>query len=183
MPIIIRSAYATPEARRTSITGLPPLASADARVLILGSIPGERSLTLQQYYVGQGNRMWFLLGSIFGHDPGRPYDERVAAMKSEGLAMWDVIHTCRRVGSMDSKIVPGSEMLNDFETFFRTHTAVRAVAFNGRTARGVFDRQGGGDILATYGLAAISMPSTSAANARWSYRELVERWKMILPYV
>lgn len=182
MPIA-RSSYRVPDARRTSITGLPPVASADARLLILGSIPGERSLALGQYYVGQGNRMWYVMASIFGHDPGRPYAARIESVKAERVALWDVIHSCRRVGSLDSKIVPGSEVLNDFETFFRTHAAVRAVAFNGQTARAVFDRLGGADILEARGLPAISLPSTSAANTRWAPIALAGRWKMILQYL
>lgn len=175
--------YAAPESRRTSITGLPPIASADARVLVLGSIPGERSLALGQYYVGQGNRMWYVMASIFGHDPGRPYHERVEAMKAEGIAMWDVIHSCRRIGSVDSQIVRGSEVLNDFDAFFDTHTAVRAVVFNGQTARTLFDRLGGGDILGARGLPAISLPSTSATNARRPPYALVQRWRILLRYV
>lgn len=178
-----KARYAPPDTRRTAITGLPPVASADARVLILGSIPGARSLERDQYYVGHGNRMWYVMGSIFGHDPGRPYAERVDAMKAEGIAMWDVIHSCRRIGSTDSKIVRGSEVLNDFDAFFDTHTAVRAVVFNGRTARSVFDRLGGADILDARGLPAISLPSTSATNTSWPPFALVQRWRILLRYV
>ena len=165
------------------VTGLPPIASPDARVLILGSMPGVKSLELERYYVGPGNRFWRVMATLLDFDPALPYEERVKAVTGAGVALWDVIHSCERKGSLDSRIIDGSEVPNDFPTFFSGHPALRALAFNGQTAFKVFRRADGLTISKTHGLEALPLPSTSAVNTRSSRDALVDRWQATLQYL
>src|SRR5664279_4087602 len=84
--------------------GLPPVMGDGARVLILGSFPSERSLVTSEYYANRRNQFWPLLGEVFGFDADMPYAQRIDAVMGHGVALWDVIHSCRRLGSMDAKI-------------------------------------------------------------------------------
>ena len=84
--------------------GLPPVVGDGARVLILGSFPSERSLEVVQYYANRRNQFWPLLSDVFGFDAEAPYEERIQAVKGHGVALWDVVHSCRRAGSLDAKI-------------------------------------------------------------------------------
>ncbi len=161
------------------ITGLPPRASPDAHVLILGSIPGRKSLAEERYYVGPRNRFWPIMGRLFDFDPGLPYEQRVNALRSAGVALWDVLRSCERQGSVDSSIVRGTEVVNDFSAFFDEHPALRVVAFNGQTAFKVFGRADGVVLLKTRKIEALALPSTSAVNTRATEDALVEAWRAV----
>jgi hypoxanthine-DNA glycosylase len=165
------------------ITGLPPIARSDARVLILGSMPGSKSLASRRYYVGSGNRFWGLMGSLFAIDPALRYDERVTLLQEAGVALWDVVASCERVGSLDSRIVKGSEVANDFDTFLAEHPTVRAVALNGRKAHDVFRTGVAPRVLSDHSVELIALPSSSGANTRFTSEALMERWREIVPYV
>lgn len=146
--------------------GFPPVASAHARVLILGSMPGRMSLEKREYYAHSRNVFWRLMGEMFEAGPELDYRERLAVLSSAGVALWDVLATCDRVGSLDSRIVMSSARANDFDGFFRRHSAIRRVFFNGAKAADLFDR-----LVRRKGLAAAgslvfeTLPSTSPAHA------------------
>ena len=165
------------------ITGLPPIASPDAHVLILGSIPGQKSLAEERYYVGPRNRFWPIMSRLFDFDHGLPYDQRVNALRSPGVALWDVLCSCERKGSLDSSIVKGTEVLNDFSAFIDEHPALRAFAFNGQTAFRVFRRTDGLVLLKTQKLEALPLPSTSAVNTHATEDVLLEHWRAVLHYL
>ena len=165
------------------ITGLPPIASPDAHVLILGSIPGKKSLAEERYYVGPRNRFWPVMGRLFDFDPGIPYELRVNALRSAGVALWDVLRSCERKGSLDSSIVRGTEVVNDFSAFLDAHPALRALAFNGQTAFKVFRRTDGLVLLKTRKIEALPLPSTSAVNTRASEDVLLEAWRAVRQYL
>src|SRR5256885_13184738 len=95
-----------------------PLARREATALILGSLPGQRSLKEQQYYAHPQNAFWKLTGKIFQFDPTLPYERRVNALTSHGIALWDVCAAAERPGSLDSSIVHETLKANDFERFF-----------------------------------------------------------------
>ena len=90
------------------VQSFPPIAQRTARVLILGTMPGRVSLRERQYYAHPQNAFWRIVGGILGFDPALAYPERVAAVQSAGVAIWDVLKACAREGSLDSAIDPAS---------------------------------------------------------------------------
>lgn len=163
-----------PESTRA---GLAPITNSAARVLILGSFPGRRSLEEQRYYAHGQNRFWRAMERITSMPSSAPYDERIAALRASGVALWDVLASCERRGSLDADIVRGSEEPNDFATFLDAHPALRGVCFNGRAAAALFSRHVLPD---TYwedtGLLFLALPSTSPAHASIGVDALAARW-------
>ena len=106
--------------------GLPPVVGPHARTLILGSFPSERSLETGEYYANRRNQFWPLLGAVFGFAADLPYRDRLAATTGHGVALWDVVHSCRRSGSMDHKIDRNSLVINDFGSLFGETAVLRA---------------------------------------------------------
>src|ERR1700754_2834056 len=103
------------------LRGFPPVVDDHARVLILGSFPSALSLAADQYYANPRNAFWPITGELFGFQPTAPYEERLAALSSHRVALWDVLHRCRRPGSADSAIDPKSLVANDFSGLFANY--------------------------------------------------------------
>ena len=116
------------------VTSFAPVADRSAQILILGSMPGEKSLNAGQYYAHPRNGFWKIMGQILGFDPDIAYDVRLAALLQSNIALWDVLHSCVRKGSLDAAIEASSITANDFQAFFRTHLHITRVYFNGATA-------------------------------------------------
>lgn len=149
------------------LTGLAPIAAPDARVLILGSMPGAASLAAQQYYAHPQNRFWRFLSAILGVDlVSLDYRQRVDRLRAAGIAVWDVLKHCERPGSLDADIVRGSEVANDFPAFFAAHRRLRAVYLNGGTAARAFARHVQPWLTRDHPEVRVTaLPSTSPANA------------------
>ena len=146
------------------VTSFPPLSHPSARVLVLGSMPGVASLVAHQYYAHPRNHFWPIMGNIAGFDAQAPYAERVDALTRAGFAVWDVLQSCVRPGSLDSAIQAGTRVPNDFATFFAKHPDVARVCFNGTEAQSSFVRHvlpG----LSVKGVDYLRLPSTSPAHA------------------
>jgi hypoxanthine-DNA glycosylase len=109
-------------------------------VLILGSFPSERSLVAGEYYANRRNQFWPLLGAVFGFDADVAYAERIAAVTRHGVALWDVVHSCRRAGSMDAKSDRKSLVVNDFGPLLAQHPDIERVFVNRLTAFELFGR-------------------------------------------
>lgn len=155
----------------TVLQGLAPLMDERARVLILGSFPSTASLAAHQYYAHKQNQFWKVLGTILG----RPlceadYPARTQAMLDAGIAIWDVYASCEREGSLDSAIRNGQP--NNFVGLKKSAPAVRRVLFNGQTP-GRFV-----PVLEALGYETRIMPSTSPANAGWSFERKREAWRI-----
>ncbi len=162
------------------LTGFPPIASADARVLVLGSMPSVASLAKRQYYGHPQNAFWRIMGSLFDAGPNRTYDERCQVLNRHGVAVWDVLHACRREGSLDSSIHRDSETPNDFVRFFRRHRQIRTVFFNGTKAETAYRRRVLDDVeLLTGELHYERLPSTSPAHAGRSFVEKLQAWQAV----
>lgn len=162
----------------SQIQGFPPVADDRARILILGSMPGEASLRAGQYYANERNAFWRIIGDLIGAGPALSYAERLESLQAAGIALWDVIATCERYGSLDSDIVRGSVCVNDFPAFFATHPGIESVYFNGGTAETSFRRHvlpG----LEGKALRLLRLPSTSPAHAARSYLEKLAAWSAI----
>jgi len=154
----------------------PPLARADARVLILGSMPGAESLRRREYYAHPHNQFWPIMGELFGAGRELPYDERVGRLLDHGIAVWDVLKHCERPGSLDSSIVRGSEVVNDFGAFFRAHPRIGAIFFNGAKSESVFRRAAA---LPGQAPRCTRLPSTSPAHAGLPRAAKLAAWRRI----
>jgi hypoxanthine-DNA glycosylase len=161
--------------------GFPPLADANARVLVLGSLPGVKSLEMRQYYAQPHNAFWRIMGQILGAGPELPYAERVAVLRARGVAVWDVLAAGEREGSLDAAIVQATIVVNDFEDFFARHSLVRAICFNGNTAADLYRRKVSRKLApAAAALATQVLPSTSPAYASLRFEQKLERWQAAL---
>ena len=143
--------------------GFPPIARRDARVLILGSLPGQESLRRRQYYAQPRNAFWPIMGELYGFSADLPYARRTAALKRSGVALWDVLRACERPGSLDSAIARGSCVPNDLPAFLEQHPNIRVIGFNGGEAQRIFTRSLLPRLDAS-GLAFVRLPSTSPAH-------------------
>ena len=112
--------------------GFPPIADARARVLVLGSLPGRKSLEMGEYYAQPYNAFWRIMGAMFGAGPELTYAARVERLREHGIAVWDVLAAGEREGSLDSSIVRESIVVNDFNSFFERHRAIRLICFNSK---------------------------------------------------
>ncbi len=160
-----------------------PVARADARILILGSVPGQKSLQQQQYYAHPRNAFWPIMLTLLGSGNDLPYTQRLAILCTHKIALWDVIDNCQRPGSLDSAIAGTSVHSNDFQTFFTQQPRISAVFFNGAKARQLFDKRVMKDLQAPQLVHFQCLPSTSPANARLNLQQKLDSWKDILPFV
>ncbi|MDD5322074.1 MAG: DNA-deoxyinosine glycosylase [Methylococcales bacterium] len=164
----------------SDIEGFLPIVSENAEVLILGSMPGVASLLGQQYYGHPRNAFWPIMSALFGMDPGLCYPERKKALMNNGIAVWDVLRSCHRLGSSDSNIKPTSIRINDFAGFFAEYKFIRQVFFNGKMAEKVYQQR----ILPVlnhrfFYLEYHCLPSTSPAYASLKLEQKIEAWKVI----
>ena len=161
--------------------GFPPVADSRARVLVLGSLPGRKSLEMREYYAQPYNAFWRIMGKLFGAGPELAYTARLAKLRSQGIAVWDVLAAGEREGSLDSAIVPATILVNDFEEFFARHRRVRAICFNGNTAAALYRRKVLPRLEPTSAaLATQVLPSTSPAYASLRFEQKLERWSAAL---
>ncbi len=171
----------TPSTRMSSnfAASFAPVANPSARILILGSIPGRESLKAERYYAHPRNHFWTIMATLLGFAPDTPYAGRLFELQRRGIALWDVMHSCQRAGSLDASIEPDSIEANDFANFFQNHPLIRAVFFNGATAQATYTKH------VQPGLPALSLhytrlPSTSPAHAALSLDQKLNAWKCIL---
>ena len=160
--------------------GFPPLAREDARILILGSMPSRESLAQQRYYAHPRNAFWPILAELLDIE-ATDYETRAIRVQERGIAIWDVLGECTRPGSLDSAIDERTAIVNDFPSFFRRHTGLRRIFFNGAKADSLFVRRvlPGLDEAAA-GLPRQRLPSTSPAHAGMRPAEKLEAWRVIL---
>jgi TDG/mug DNA glycosylase family protein len=163
--------------RAKTIRSFPPIAAPDARILILGSMPGEASLKAGQYYAHPHNAFWRIMGTLVGAEPDLPYDERVGILISHGIAVWDVLASCVRPGSLDSNIT--NEVPNDFAAFFASHPRLTHIGLNGGKAAASFKRHAARHCPAH--VIATVLPSTSPAHAARTFDQKCALWRAALP--
>lgn len=159
------------------IESFPPVADARATRLILGSMPGQASLRQQQYYAHPHNAFWRIMGELVGAHPALLYEERLQRLQDAGIALWDVLHSCRRTGSLDSNIM--QEQVHDFSTFFTQYPGITHVYFNGAKAEQSF-RQFVLKHQPLPPLALMRLPSTSPAHAGMDYAGKLDRWRALI---
>jgi len=162
------------------ITGFPPVIAADARVLILGSMPGQASLDATQYYAHPRNAFWPIVCRLLNARPEISYEQRLALIKANRIALWDVMRHCERAGSLDSAIAPSSVVANDFVAFLAENPSIRHLFFNGAQAEASFKRHVA-PLLSSHciELAMCRLPSTSPAHAALTFEQKLAQWRRL----
>lgn len=163
------------------VQSFPPLSAPDARVLILGSMPGVASLQAGQYYAHPRNTFWRIMGTICGFDAAAGYPQRVAALRATRVAIWDVLAACTRPGSSDAAIDPQSITVQPFKGFLKDHPQINDIYFNGSTAQTLFHRYVWNQLPNTLRdrLQLHRLPSTSPAHAALRWEQKLVAWQVI----
>lgn len=158
-----------------------PIIGARADILILGSMPIQLSLETSQYYANPRNSFWRIMARIFGFDENLSYLKKADHLKQNSIALWDVLYDCQRPGSLDSSIVKGSEVVNDFSGLMTSHPELSLVIFNGATAQRIFNKhcrslvQNVGDAVQWH-----LCPSTSPAHASIRVEQKLKVWRQAI---
>jgi len=152
------------------LQGMPPVVAHHTRLVVLGSFPGIASLQAGQYYAHPRNHFWPILSALWDADlRALPYAQRIDFMRQQGLGLWDVYASCRREGSLDSAIQDAQ--LNDLGSLLRHAPQLQAIAHNGgESARAM-------RITRALGVPVWRLPSTSPANASWSFERKLAAWR------
>lgn len=157
-----------------------PVADPDARVLVLGSMPGEASLRKKEYYGHARNAFWPIMGGLFGAGPDLPYGVRLDRLRTRRVALWDVVNTCRREGSLDTAIDETSVEANDIVGLLEDCPGIALICFNGRAAENLFRvhvREGLEDVGAS--VRTECLPSTSPAHASRTMAQKAAAWRVV----
>ena len=158
--------------------GLAPMMCPAPKALVLGSLPGDRSLALQEYYGHPQNRFWRVMAALCEEPVPTSYDSKQKMLARAHIALWDVYASARRPGSMDADI--RDTAFNDLEGLLRQYPSIGTIALNGRKAASAFEaycamHQTMTDLLQR--IRVLEMPSTSPANARWTPDRLTDAWR------
>jgi hypoxanthine-DNA glycosylase len=154
-------------------SSFPPVAAPDTRVLVLGSLPGERSLAAGRYYAHPQNRFWHLIGKVIGAElEPLGYEDRLAALLAARVGLWDTVASAHRVGSLDAAIREAKP--NPLADLAASLPDLRAVGFNGKASARIGMAQ-----LAGTGLALLPLPSSSPAFAAMPLAEKEKLWSRL----
>ncbi|MCF6129569.1 DNA-deoxyinosine glycosylase [Flavobacterium sp. AS60] len=156
------------------IQSFPSISDTNAKILILGTMPGAQSLALNEYYGNRRNHFWQLLFTIFNEPYTIDYPEKKNLILKNHIALWDVLQDCVREGSLDSAIL--QEVPNDFNDFLKAHPNITHIFFNGQQAAKFFKKYVAIDTNYTL----VTLPSTSPANAGISFEGKLTAWRQIL---
>lgn len=151
---------------------IEPFYQENSKILILGSFPSVKSREQMFFYGHSQNRFWRVISSIFGEKVPNSIEEKKVLLKNNGIALWDVIHSCEITGSSDSSIKNARP--NDISKILMSAN-IQKIFVNGKTAKTHYDKY----IKNEIGREAICLPSTSPANAAWSLDKLIEAWSQI----
>lgn len=162
------------------LTGFNCVADSSAKILILGSMPGTKSIQEQQYYAHPRNAFWKIIEAIYQIPHDADYQQRLESLKQHKIALWDVVHQCVRPGSLDADIQSSSVQANDFKALFEFSPDISRIYFNGAKA---------GQLYRTKVLSAgieheeileyVQLPSTSPANAAMTFSQKLDQWRQI----
>ncbi len=162
----------------TTIHSFAPIVSENAHTLILGSMPGVASLTAQAYYAHPRNAFWQIIGELFEAGPNLDYEDRVAALRRHGIAVWDVMKLCTRTGSLDSAIVESSIEINDITALLESHPSINRIFFNGAKAEASYRRYAP-TTARTAEVTMALLPSTSPAHASMNFETKLAAWAVV----
>jgi hypoxanthine-DNA glycosylase len=156
-----------------------PVERSDARVLVLGSVPGVASIEQQRYYAHARNAFWPMMEMLLGDGSSLDYPARLDLLIDSGVALWDVLASAMREGSLDSAIIAGSEVPNDIVGFLDSHPYITHIFFNGAKAAVSFQRHFGKRIIPGR-VQLVQLPSTSPANAAMNFDAKLQAWRVVV---
>ncbi|CDT23845.1 DNA-deoxyinosine glycosylase [Sphingobacterium faecium] len=151
-----------------------PIEHKEIQILILGSLPGDKSIHEQQYYAHPQNRFWKLMQHIFNKTAPLSYPQKLDLLLENQIGLWDVCARAKRKGSMDLDIV--EEIPNDLPHFISQHPRLKTIIFNGQKAHHVYEKH----FTKSEHYQYYTLPSTSPANARYSLEKLLQEWSLLL---
>lgn len=163
----------------TRASGFAPVWRADARILILGSLPGVASIAATQYYAHPRNQFWPMLQALFAIDAAAPYAVRLEQLQAAGIALWDLLESAERPGSLDSAIVADSMQINDLSALIARLPQLHTLALNGAKAAQLLQRYQKATPLPAH-LRMLALPSTSPAHAALSFTQKLQQWQQLL---
>ncbi|MFM1999937.1 MAG: hypothetical protein RL204_1884 [Bacteroidota bacterium] len=155
-------------------TSFDPISNTDTAILILGTMPGDKSLELGEYYGHSRNRFWNIISTITENDLPLNYSEKKSLLLKTKIGIWDVAHSANRKGSLDSAIQ--DEVPNDLNSFISKHKHLKVIGFNGQKTEALFDKY----FKRQSDLIYISLPSSSPANASINFDDICEKWRKLL---
>jgi double-stranded uracil-DNA glycosylase len=163
------------------IQSFAPVVRADARVLILGSMPGAASLVARQYYAHPQNQFWTIMARQGIAARELPYALRLESLQQHGFALWDVLHSCVRRGSLDAAIEQRGAIANDLPQLLRGYPGITRLCCNGATAYRALQRHFGRQLQREFAqLECLQLPSTSPAHASMSLADKLSAWERAL---
>lgn len=157
-----------------SKTSFEPISDTNTEVLILGTLPGDKSLELGEYYGHSRNRFWKIISAITGNDLPLTYSEKKELLLQTNIGIWDVAHKANRKGSLDNAIE--NELPNDLESFITRHKNLKTICFNGTKSESLFNKYFDRRPEIRY----ISLPSTSPASTGIDFDNICKKWRQIL---
>jgi len=155
-------------------TSFDPISNADTTILILGTMPGDKSLELGEYYGHSRNRFWKIISTITNNDLPLTYADKKSLLLKTKIGIWDVAHKVNRKGSLDSAIE--DEEPNDLHNFIQKHKNLKVIGFNGTKSEALYDKY----FDRKAGIKYISLPSTSPANTGIDFDNICKQWRQIL---
>lgn len=155
------------------ISSFPPIINKDSKILILGSIPGVKSLEMKQYYAHPQNKFWKIIFDIFNEELTLDYTKRIKILEKNNIALWDVIDTCERKGSLDSEI--RNEEANKIGELLQNFPSIKVIFCNGQKSYKNLQKI----LPKDFHLPIIALPSTSPAHASLKYEEKLLSWQGI----
>ncbi|MGV8134809.1 MAG: DNA-deoxyinosine glycosylase [Mangrovibacterium sp.] len=170
--IVIKKSNSTPVNAHNK-TSFDPVSNADTTVLILGTMPGDKSLELGEYYGHSRNRFWKIISTITDNDLPQTYADKKALLLKTKIGIWDVAHKANRKGSLDSAIEDDEP--NDLNDFIAKHENLKIIGFNGSKSETLYNKYFDRKI----GIKYISLPSTSPANTGIDFENICKKWRQI----
>ncbi len=162
------------------LTGFNAIVAPNAKIVILGSMPGIASLSKTQYYAHPRNSFWFIIESLFSIETNLTYQRRVELLHDNNIALWDVLKNCERPGSLDSAIKKNSMIANDFNAFYEAFPTIKSVFFNGAKSEMEYRKQVVPSLSQPFSqIDSHLLPSTSPAMATLKPLEKLEYWSLI----
>jgi hypoxanthine-DNA glycosylase len=155
--------------------GLKPIIDRNSTTLILGTMPSTESLGRGEYYGNPRNHFWIIIYSIFNATLETSYEAKLSFIRGKRIALWDVIGSCDRIGSSDSKIT--NICINDFDSLLTSYPKIKYIFFNGQKAFHTFRKEV--DLDPSFGVTHRTLPSSSPANAKMSLNTKIQEWAII----
>lgn len=155
-------------------TSFDPISNSDTTILILGTMPGDKSIELGEYYGHSRNKFWKIISTITENDLPITYKDKTTLLLKTGIGIWDVAHRAIRKGSLDSAIK--NEQPNELTNFINNHNDLKVIGFNGTKSQALYDKY----FERESGIQYILLPSTSPANTGIDFDSMCRKWKQIL---